>query len=90
MVKLPEPFASIPRQPLLFPWPSAIEPLDRLTTQLTGAEAGATRIFVSREDTNSGLGGSGGNKLRKLEYGQPHSQLVLVTFSTGRLTKYLI
>lgn len=63
---LPEPFASIPRQALLFSTAPAIEPLDRLTAHL---QRDGVRVFVNREDMNSGLGGGGGNKLRKLEYG---------------------
>lgn len=69
MVALPEPFASIPRYQLLFPAPAHIEYLENLTRHLTGNTHGQTRIFVKREDANSGLGGGGGNKLRKLEYG---------------------
>ncbi|KAB5575663.1 1-aminocyclopropane-1-carboxylate deaminase [Coniochaeta sp. 2T2.1] len=67
-MKLPEPFASLPRQPLLFPTASPIEPLHRLTARLAESGGNLNAIFVKREDANSGLGGGGGNKLRKLEY----------------------
>lgn len=70
MVTLPEPFASIPRVPLTFSTPLQIEPLDRLTSHLGQNGKPSARIFVAREDMNSGLGGGGGNKLRKLEYGK--------------------
>ncbi|GIJ11043.1 1-aminocyclopropane-1-carboxylate deaminase [Micromonospora andamanensis] len=49
------------RYPLLF-GPSPIHPLDRLSDHLGGA-----RVWVKREDCNSGLA-FGGNKTRKLEY----------------------
>lgn len=70
---LPEPFRSIERVELLFRSPPAIEPLDRLSAHLTAGQSSTTaptRIFVKREDCNSGLCGGGGNKLRKLEYGK--------------------
>lgn len=50
-----------PRYPLLF-GPSPIHPVDRLSKHLGGA-----RIWMKREDCNSGLA-FGGNKTRKLEY----------------------
>ncbi|KAG7095798.1 hypothetical protein E1B28_006498 [Marasmius oreades] len=61
-VKLPEPFASIPRKPLLF-GPSPIHQLERMTADL----GGNVKIWAKREDCNSGLA-FGGNKTRKLEY----------------------
>ncbi|KFH45667.1 1-aminocyclopropane-1-carboxylate deaminase-like protein [Hapsidospora chrysogenum ATCC 11550] len=63
MVSLPAPFSDIPRVELLFPRPSDIERLSRLTNKLN---CGAT-IWIKREDCNSGLA-FGGNKVRKLEY----------------------
>lgn len=71
MVTLPEPFASIPRLALTFSTPPVIEPLDRLSSHLGRNAKSPVRLYVCREDMNSGLGGGGGNKLRKLEYGMP-------------------
>ncbi|KAJ4385103.1 hypothetical protein N0V85_008245 [Neurospora sp. IMI 360204] len=59
---LPEPFASIPREPLTF-GPSPIQPLPRISQAL----GGQVNVFAKREDLNSGLA-FGGNKTRKLEY----------------------
>ncbi|KAK3402733.1 1-aminocyclopropane-1-carboxylate deaminase [Sordaria brevicollis] len=59
---LPEPFASIPREPLTF-GPSPIQPLPRISAAL----GGKVNVFAKREDLNSGLA-FGGNKTRKLEY----------------------
>lgn len=73
MVDLPEPLSSVPRKQLLFSHPSPIEPLSRLTTELfssrshSGSETPSTRLWIKREDSNSGLA-FGGNKIRKLEY----------------------
>ncbi|KAH7305428.1 tryptophan synthase beta subunit-like PLP-dependent enzyme [Stachybotrys elegans] len=64
-VLLPEPFASIPRQPLLF-GPSPIQHLPRISKALGGNVA----IYAKREDCNSGFA-YGGNKTRKLEYFVP-------------------
>jgi 1-aminocyclopropane-1-carboxylate deaminase/D-cysteine desulfhydrase-like pyridoxal-dependent ACC family enzyme len=61
-VQLPEPFASIPRKPLLF-GPSPIQHLPRITEAL----GGKVGIYAKREDCNSGFA-YGGNKTRKLEY----------------------
>ncbi|GAO18985.1 uncharacterized protein UV8b_00095 [Ustilaginoidea virens] len=61
-VTLPEPFASIPREPLLF-GPSPIQHLPRMSEAL----GGTANIYAKREDCNSGLA-FGGNKTRKLEY----------------------
>ncbi|EPS44682.1 hypothetical protein H072_1313 [Dactylellina haptotyla CBS 200.50] len=61
MVTLPEPFASIPRHPLLLPTPSPIHLLPR-----TSADLGVP-VYAKREDLNSALA-FGGNKTRKLEY----------------------
>ena len=55
------PLVDFPRYPLTF-GPSPIHPLERLSAHLGGA-----RIWVKREDCNSGLA-FGGNKIRKLEY----------------------
>ncbi|KHO01500.1 1-aminocyclopropane-1-carboxylate deaminase [Metarhizium album ARSEF 1941] len=68
MATLPKDFAAIPRLPLTFSTPLLIEPLDRLTSHLIQHGQAPARLFVCREDMNSGLGGGGGNKLRKLEY----------------------
>lgn len=62
MVKLPEPFAAIPRQELLL-GPSPIHLLPRMTADL----GGQVRIYAKRDDISSGLA-YGGNKTRKLEY----------------------
>ncbi|OAL74493.1 1-aminocyclopropane-1-carboxylate deaminase [Trichophyton violaceum] len=62
MVKLPEPFAAIPRQELLL-GPSPIHLLPRMTADL----GGQVRIYAKRDDVSSGLA-YGGNKTRKLEY----------------------
>jgi 1-aminocyclopropane-1-carboxylate deaminase len=51
-----------PRFPLLFPGPSPIQKLERLTKHLGGAT-----IWAKREDMNSPYA-FGGNKARKLEY----------------------
>ncbi|KAK1783416.1 tryptophan synthase beta subunit-like PLP-dependent enzyme [Copromyces sp. CBS 386.78] len=59
---LPEPFASIPREPLTL-GPSPIQPLPRISQAL----GGQVNVFAKREDLNSGLA-FGGNKTRKLEY----------------------
>lgn len=61
-VTLPEPFASIPREPLLFGGPSPIQALPRISKAL----GGRVQVFAKREDCNSGLA-YGGNKTRKLE-----------------------
>ncbi|KAK6829861.1 hypothetical protein PG989_010597 [Apiospora arundinis] len=61
-VKLPEPFASIPRESFLF-GPSPIQHLPRISAEL----GGKVQVYAKREDCNSGLA-YGGNKTRKLEY----------------------
>ena len=53
--------ADFPRHPLTF-GPSPVHPVNRLSDHLGGA-----RIWMKREDVNSGLA-FGGNKTRKLEY----------------------
>ncbi|HVL60736.1 MAG TPA: aminocyclopropane-1-carboxylate deaminase/D-cysteine desulfhydrase family protein, partial [Microbacterium sp.] len=53
--------ADFPRHPLTF-GPSPVHPVNRLSDHLGGA-----RIWMKREDDNSGLA-FGGNKTRKLEY----------------------
>ncbi|KAK6339275.1 hypothetical protein TWF718_008696 [Orbilia javanica] len=67
MVALPEPFASIPRQPLLLPTPSPIHHLPRTSADLTTVSSNQINIYAKREDLNSPLA-YGGNKTRKLEY----------------------
>ncbi|KAL9111752.1 MAG: hypothetical protein Q9227_003811 [Pyrenula ochraceoflavens] len=62
-VSLPSPFSSIPRFPLLFPQPSPIQHLPRISAAL----GGKVQIYAKREDCNSGIA-FGGNKTRKLEY----------------------
>jgi 1-aminocyclopropane-1-carboxylate deaminase len=72
MPTLPEPFASIPRHPLLYPHPTPIQPLTRLSQHLSAEirkeQSVPLRIFIAREDANAGIAGGGGNKVRKLEY----------------------
>lgn len=63
---LPEPFASIPRTALLF-GPSPIEPLHRISADLSLTSGHKGKIWAKRDDCNSGLA-FGGNKTRKLEY----------------------
>ncbi len=66
MVKLPEPFANIPRHQLLYRGPTPIQKLERLSDYYSHSGRKAT-VWVKHEDTNSPVGG-GGNKIRKLEY----------------------
>jgi 1-aminocyclopropane-1-carboxylate deaminase len=66
-VKLPEPFASIPRYELTF-GPSPIHSLPRISAALGGKVA----IYAKREDCNSAIA-YGGNKTRKLEYLLPEA-----------------
>ncbi|KAF5666567.1 putative ACC deaminase [Fusarium denticulatum] len=63
MVKLPSPFAEIPRVQLVFDRPSDIERLSSLTSSIDGG----ANLWIAREDRNSGLAFAG-NKVRKLEY----------------------
>ena len=60
-IKLPEPFAAIPRESFLF-GPSPMQALPRISSAL----GGKVNVYAKREDCNSGLA-SGGNKVRKLE-----------------------
>ena len=60
-VKLPEPFAGIPRESFLF-GPSPVQELPRISKAL----GGKVNVYAKREDCNSGLA-YGGNKVRKLE-----------------------
>lgn len=60
-VRLPAPFADIPREPFLF-GPSPIQHLPRISKAL----GGRVQVYAKREDCNSGLA-YGGNKTRKLE-----------------------
>ncbi|KAF2624459.1 1-aminocyclopropane-1-carboxylate deaminase [Macroventuria anomochaeta] len=69
-VRLPRPFADIPRAALMYPHATTIEPLKNLTAHLK-SESNAPRsipnLWIKHEDTNSALA-YGGNKVRKLEY----------------------
>lgn len=65
-IKLPEPFASIPRRELTF-GPSPLQHLPRMSADLAKTSPHAIHIWAKREDCNSGLA-YGGNKTRKLEY----------------------
>jgi hypothetical protein len=60
-LKLPQPFASIPKENFLF-GASPIQYLPRITKAL----GGKVGVYAKREDCNSGLA-FGGNKVRKLE-----------------------
>lgn len=74
-VQLPPPFSDIPRCPILFDYPTAIEKLSRLTTSTlteSQAQADTPQLWIKREDCNSGLA-LGGNKCRKLEYVLPEA-----------------
>ncbi|KAF2015834.1 tryptophan synthase beta subunit-like PLP-dependent enzyme [Aaosphaeria arxii CBS 175.79] len=71
-VRLPRPFADIPRVALMYPYPTPIEPLNNLTRHLSqqSKESGTKetpKIWIKHEDSNSALA-YGGNKVRKLEY----------------------
>ncbi|KAL1718616.1 tryptophan synthase beta subunit-like PLP-dependent enzyme [Schizophyllum commune] len=72
MVEVPSPFADIPRLPLLFPHPPAIEPLPRLSAhaaqQAVDPAQPTPTCWIANESSNSSLSGGGGNNLRKLEY----------------------
>lgn len=72
MVALPEPFSSIPRTQLLYPGPTHIEQLGRLSAKYT-VNANKVSVWVKHEETNSPLA-MGGNKIRKLEYLVPEIQ----------------
>lgn len=66
-ISLPEPFASIPRTPLLL-GPSPIHPLPRITADLAqNNPSPKVTIYAKRDDLNSAYA-YGGNKTRKLEY----------------------
>lgn len=67
-VRLPRPFADIPRAALMYPFATPVEPLKNLTAHLS--QTSKTRIpnlWIKHEDANSALA-YGGNKVRKLEY----------------------
>jgi 1-aminocyclopropane-1-carboxylate deaminase len=68
-VSLPQPFASIKRVPLMYPYPTFIEPLTNLTSHLTSESKNQKipNLWIKHEDTNSALA-YGGNKVRKFEY----------------------
>jgi 1-aminocyclopropane-1-carboxylate deaminase len=84
MVNLPSPFTGLSRGHLLYSHPSPIEPLRRLSNELTNGEP--TAFWIKREDSNSGLA-CGGNKIRKLEYVVPDalSKGAAVLVTTGGL-----
>lgn len=66
-ISLPEPFASIPRTPLLL-GPSPIHALPRISADLArDSSHPAVNIYAKRDDLNSAFA-YGGNKTRKLEY----------------------
>ncbi|KAJ5121744.1 hypothetical protein N7448_002876 [Penicillium atrosanguineum] len=65
-VTLPEPFASIPRTPLLF-GPSPIHALPRISADLARDSPHRVNVYAKRDDLNSAYA-FGGNKTRKLEY----------------------
>lgn len=67
---LPEPFARLPRYPLLYLHPSPIHSLPALTTALntdTSTTTDSISLYAKREDHSSPLA-CAGNKYRKLEY----------------------
>jgi 1-aminocyclopropane-1-carboxylate deaminase len=69
-VRLPKPFADIPRAALMYPHATHIEPLQNLTKHLrqeVNAPQSVPNLWIKHEDTNSALA-YGGNKVRKLEY----------------------
>lgn len=69
-VRLPRPFADIPRAALMYPYATPIEPLQSLTKHLkqeANAPKSVPNLWIKHEDTNSALA-YGGNKVRKLEY----------------------
>lgn len=90
MVELPAPFSQIKRETFLYSNPSPIEPLSRLSNELSppasNSKAAKTQIWIKREDSNSGLA-FGGNKIRKLEYVLPDaiSKGATVLVTTGGL-----
>ena len=63
VVQLPPKFSTIPRFQLLFPHPSPIQSLPRISAAL----GGKVDVYAKREDCNSGVA-FGGNKTRKLEF----------------------
>jgi 1-aminocyclopropane-1-carboxylate deaminase len=92
-VNLPEPFASIPREELMFLHSSPIQPLPHFsaalqesqdTSSTPSSSAAPPRIYIKREDANSPLA-FGGNKVRKLEYVLPEalSQGATALVTTG-------
>ena len=69
-LRLPKPFADIPRAALMYPHFTPIEPLKNLTAHLkaeTNTPSSFPNLWIKHEDTNSALA-YGGNKVRKLEY----------------------
>ncbi|KAL4758952.1 putative SH3 domain protein (Cyk3) [Aspergillus foveolatus] len=70
-LNLPDPFATIPRVSLLYPFSSPIHPLQSLSgsTRSQGARTRGIRVslYTKREDHSSPLA-CAGNKYRKLEY----------------------
>lgn len=69
-VRLPRPFADIPRAVLMYPYATPVERLSNLTSHLKAEHNAPTclpDLWIKHEDTNSALA-YGGNKVRKLEY----------------------
>lgn len=69
-VRLPKPFADIPRAALMHPNATHIEPLNNLARHIrseSNAPKTTSNLWIKHEDTNSALA-YGGNKVRKLEY----------------------
>ncbi|KAJ4346232.1 hypothetical protein N0V95_005598 [Ascochyta clinopodiicola] len=67
-LRLPRPFADMPRAALMYPFATPIEPLKNLTTHLSRHSNGKVpNLWIKHEDANSALA-YGGNKVRKLEY----------------------
>ncbi|KAJ5665242.1 Tryptophan synthase beta subunit-like PLP-dependent enzymes superfamily [Penicillium maclennaniae] len=67
MVQLPEPFAELPRHPILYSHPSPIHPLPSLSFPSQGPRQTGIKVYAKREDHGAPLA-CAGNKYRKLEY----------------------
>lgn len=70
MLNLPQSLAQYERIPFLFPHFCSIDLLSRLSAHLTKTHNVTAKVWIKREDCNSGIG-LGGNKIRKLEYVLP-------------------
>ncbi|UPX20525.1 1-aminocyclopropane-1-carboxylate deaminase [Ascochyta rabiei] len=67
-LRLPRPFADMPRAALMYPFATPIEPLKNLTAHMSRQSSSKMpNLWIKHEDTNSALA-YGGNKVRKLEY----------------------